>query len=181
MKILICGAGFGGLALAAALWKEGHDVHLVERQKDHALPGFVIGLWDNGLHTLEPFGVVDRVKQLSIPITREVLREKTGKILATIKYQPLLDQGRGVFQILHADLRHILRELTSAIPCDFETTITALEQRRETTFVALSNGRREEYDLVVGADDVHSQVRAQLFGQEGSSQPISGYGGRSSI
>lgn len=167
MKILICGAGFGGLALAASLKKDGHDVRLVEKQEDHEVPGFVIGIWGNGLHTLEPFGVVDLVKHLSIPVTREVLRDKTGKVLAKINYQPLIDQGGGVFQLLHSDLWHILRGLTSNIPFAFETTITALEQRRDTVFVVLSNGDREEYDLVVGADGVHSQIRAHLFGLEG--------------
>src|SRR5436853_125037 len=49
MKVLIVGAGFGGLALAAYLTRDGHAVTVVERKKDRKQMGFVIGLWSNGI------------------------------------------------------------------------------------------------------------------------------------
>jgi 2-polyprenyl-6-methoxyphenol hydroxylase-like FAD-dependent oxidoreductase len=45
MKILIVGAGFGGLALAAYPQRDGHAVTIVEKQQDHPQAGFIIGLW----------------------------------------------------------------------------------------------------------------------------------------
>src|SRR5437588_8497656 len=65
MKVLIVGAGFGGLALAAYLERDGHAVTVVERKKDRKQMGFVIGLWSNGMHTLEPVGVVERIRNIS--------------------------------------------------------------------------------------------------------------------
>lgn len=169
MKILIVGAGFGGLALAAYLQRDGHTVTVVEKNKDRKQMGFVIGLWSNGIHTLEPFGVIERIQQISIPITEELIRDKTGTIIAKMDYRPLIDRYGSVFLLLHSDLHEILRELTEGVPIHFETKVDALEEKQHGVSVTLSDGTQEDYDLVVGADGIHSQVRELLFGKEGFS------------
>ena len=167
MKILIVGAGFGGLALAAYLQRDGHAVTIVEKSKDRKYQGFVIGLWGNGIHTLEPFGVVERIWHLSIPVTQELIRDKTGKILARMDYRPLIERTGRVFLLLHSELQEILRELANGVPIHFETTVSALEEKQQTVSVTFSDGSQEDYELVVGADGIHSQVRTLLFGNEG--------------
>ena len=167
MKILIVGAGFGGLALAADLQRDGHVVTIVEKSKDRKYQGFVIGLWGNGIHTLEPFGVVERIWRLSIPVTQELIRDKTGKILARMDYRPLIERTGRVFLLLHSELQEILRELANGVPIHFETTVSALEEKQQTVSVTFSDGSQEDYELVVGADGIHSQVRTLLFGNEG--------------
>ena len=167
MKALIVGAGFGGLALAASLQREGHAVTIVEKQKDHTPTGFVIGLWSNGMHTLEPFGAVERIQRLSIPVTEELIRNKTGKIIVRMDYRPLIEHAGKVFLLLHSDLQEILRELAAKVPIRFETTVSTLEEQQQSVAVTFNDGTQEDFDLVVGADGIHSQVRKLLFGDEG--------------
>ncbi len=167
MRVLIVGAGFGGLALAAYLQRDGHSVMVVDKGKDRTPAGFVIGLWSNGIHTLEPFGVVERVRAVSLPVTREFIRDKTGTIIATIDYRPLTKRYGTVFQMLHSDLHDILRELVQEVRLRFETTVVAFEEQPQGVIVTLSDGTQEKFELVVGADGIHSHVRDMLFGDEG--------------
>jgi FAD-dependent urate hydroxylase len=169
MRVLIVGAGFGGLALAAYLQRDGHSVMVVDKGKDRTPAGFVIGLWSNGIHTLEPFGVVERVRAVSIPVTREFIRDKAGTMIATIDYRPLAKRYGTVFQMLHSDLHDILRDLVQGVCLRFETTVVAFEERPQSVMVALDDGSQEEFDLVVGADGIHSHIRHMLFGDDGFS------------
>ena len=143
MKILIVGAGFGGLALAVYLQRDGHAVTIVEKSKDRKYKGFVIGLWGNGIHTLEPFGVVERIWRLSIPVTQELIRDKTGKILARMDYRPLIERTGRVFLLLHSELQEILRELVNGVPIHFETTVSALEEKQQKEVASLSSVERK--------------------------------------
>ncbi len=169
MKVLIIGAGFGGLALAAYLQRDGHAVTLIERAKDCKREGFVIGLWRNGLHTLEPFGIVEQIRSLSMPVRREWIRHKSGTMLAQIDYQPLLERYGEVFLLPHAALQMLLRELVHDVPIRFQTTLVDVVEDEEGVHVSLSDGMRETFDLVVGADGTHSHTRELLFGNEGVS------------
>ncbi len=167
MNVLIVGAGFGGLALAAYLQRDGHHITIIERAADRRHEGFVIGLWRNGLHTLELFGVVEQIRSLSTPVTREWIRHKSGTVLAKIDYQPLIEQYGEVFLLPHAALQAILRELVRDIPIRFQTTLVDVAEDGEGVHVRLSDGTQETFDLVVGADGTHSRTRELLFGNEG--------------
>ena len=167
MKVLIVGAGFAGLALAAYLQRDGHKVTLIEKNEDREQAGFIIGLWSNGRHTLEPFHVLERLSAVSIPVTREFLRDKTGKIVATIDYQSLIERYGAVFQILHSDVQEILRQLVTDVCMRFETSVITLDEKEQSVVATLSDGTQEEFDLVVGADGIHSHIRTLIFGNEG--------------
>lgn len=145
MKILIVGAGFGGLALAAYLQRDGHAVSIVEKNKDRKHQGFVIGLWSNGMHTLEPFGVVERVQQHSIALSEELIRDKTGKIIAKMDYRPLSEQWGKVYLLLHSDLQEILRELCRGVPIHFETTVSTLKEQQHAVSVTFNDSTQAEH------------------------------------
>ena len=89
--------------------------------------------------------------------------------MATIDYKPLIERYGTVFQILHSDLHKILRELTTGVPICFKTSVIALDEKDQHVVATLSDGSREEFDLVVGADGIHSHIRTLLFGNEGFS------------
>lgn len=169
MKILIVGAGFGGLALAAYLRRDGHVVSIVECRPDKPYSGFILGLWRNALYTLEPFHVIERLQACSFPVVTEMIRDKHGQTLATMDYQPLIERFGPVYLLLHADLYALLRDVTHDVPIRFETTVQRLYDALQGVQVMLSDGSQDTFDLVVGADGVHSQMRQMLFGDDGSS------------
>ena len=169
MKVLIVGAGMGGLALAAYLHTDGHDVTVIEKKKDGKQRGFVLGLWSNGLHTLAPFDVLDRIRQESMLLSQEFIRDKTGALLARIDYNQFTEQYGEVYLLPHTALHAILRTLVTDVPIYFETTISTLEEQPQGVLVTYGDGTRHTYDLVIGADGIHSQVRQILFDDEGFS------------
>lgn len=64
MRILIVGAGIGGLAVASQVGGEGHAPTIIERAAEWTQPPQVIGLWSNTLDTLVPFGFNERIAGL---------------------------------------------------------------------------------------------------------------------
>lgn len=164
MKTLIVGAGIGGLALAAHLRKAGHDLVVVEKTSTWKHVGYILGLWPNGIRTLEAFGFPELVQQVGMPEIDEYMRDQSGAILKRVAYQAIAQRYGPVVLLLRSDLHEALRKITQGIPIRFGTTVNALEQRQESVVVTLSDGSQEVFDLVVGADGIHSKMRELLFG-----------------
>src|SRR5579859_6004396 len=164
MKTLIVGAGIGGLALAAHLRKNGHELVVVEQTTAWKQVGYILGLWSNGIRTLDEFGFPERVQQLGMPDIDEYMRYENGALLKHIDYRTLTERYGPIVLILRSDLHSAVQEVAEGIPIRFGTTVNALEQRKDGVSATLSDGSREVFDLVVGADGIHSRVRELLFG-----------------
>lgn len=168
MRILIVGAGFGGLASAAWLLRDGHRVTVVDCKQNRPLDGFTLGLWSNGMRALEPLGVADRIHAHGLPLYEEFIRDKTGKILAEMDYRPFIAKHGPILEVLHADLYAILQDLAHGASICYETQVESLENGGSIVKAQLSNGLSGEFDLVIGADGSHSRMRDSLFGAEGA-------------
>ena len=70
MKVLIVGAGIGGLALSVFLGKQGINPVIIEKAKRWRNTGFIIGMTPNGLRMLEKLGLKDSVMTKSTEIKR---------------------------------------------------------------------------------------------------------------
>ena len=150
MNILIVGAGIGGLALAAHLRRDGHELVVVEKTTEWKHVGYILGLWSNGVRTLEAFGFPKRVQQLGMLETDEYMRNQHGAILKHMDYRPLTERYGPVVLILRSDPHEAVREVVQDLPIRFGTTVNALEQRPVGVGVTLSDGSKEVFDLVVG-------------------------------
>ncbi len=88
-----------------------------------------------------------------------------GQQIAGMDVGPLRREMRGRFITLtRADLAATLFEACAGIEAHFGLSIAGLEQTEERVTAVLSDGRREHFDLVVGADGLHSAVREMAFG-----------------
>ena len=109
MKILVIGAGIGGLAAALALQRSGVEVEVYERATELAEVGAGISLWANALHALDRLGVGDAIRAASVAYEVAGLRRWDGEMLVTMSAEDLRRQFDVATIITHrADLTSAL-------------------------------------------------------------------------
>src|SRR4029078_6227184 len=93
--------------------------------------------------------------------------DRDGGDEAHMDLTPLYEAQRGRFiSVARADLASALATACEGIPIHFKLSISAIAKDGATSMVTLTDGRQERFDLVVGADGLHSHVRALAFGPE---------------
>jgi 2-polyprenyl-6-methoxyphenol hydroxylase-like FAD-dependent oxidoreductase len=161
--ILINGAGIAGPALAWALRGQGFDVTVLERAAALREGGQAVD-FRGPVHrnVLERMGLWDAIWAHRTPGTDMMLLGRNGPITTL----PSVMMS-GDVELLRGDLCRLLYEGTAATTeYRFGDHLVALEQGDDGVNVELASGRHERYDLVVGADGLHSGVRALAFGEE---------------
>jgi 2-polyprenyl-6-methoxyphenol hydroxylase-like FAD-dependent oxidoreductase len=159
MKVIVVGAGIAGLSVAVALQRSGLDVEVVERQDDGDAAGTGLYLPANAERALRSLGLGAAVAARAHPIRRQVFRDHRGRVLADVDVAAFWD-GVGTCVAMHRSALHeTLREAADGVPVRLGTAVTGLEVG-ERPHVSFSDGSTATYDLVVGADGVHSTVRA---------------------
>jgi salicylate hydroxylase len=171
-KILIAGAGIGGLTAASCLMKAGFDVEIYEQAPELSEIGAGIQLSANAMHVLNDLGLGEAIAKLSVRPGAYVFRlHDTGEIIGQF---PLADEherlnGAPYNQLHRADLHDVL----AARARDFERDVVRLNRRvagfEETAAgvqLHFSDGSTASGDLLIGADGVKSAVRAQIAGAD---------------
>ena len=166
MKAIIIGGGIGGLSAALALRRVGVQSEVFEQAQELREIGAGVGLWANAIRALETLGVARRVISLGSRMDRFECRTSTGQVLSAVSFLNLERKlGVPVGVIVHrADL---LRELAAGldkggIHCD--ARCVSIENKSDEVIARFADGREVSGDLLVGADGLHSVVRAQLHG-----------------
>lgn len=167
-KIIIAGAGLGGLAAAACLLEAGFDVEVYEQAPALGEIGAGIQQSANSTHVMRHLGILDRLLAVAYrpPLTRyhifnsgEVLREQ---VLAEAHEQryggPYLQMHRADF---HAILAERVREL-KADAIHLNATAVGVDETPRSAILRLADGGRAEGDLVVAADGIKSVIRRQV-------------------
>jgi 2-polyprenyl-6-methoxyphenol hydroxylase-like FAD-dependent oxidoreductase len=172
MRVLIVGAGIAGLTLAWWLRRRSHEVVLVERAPRLRDEGYMIDFFGSGYDVAERMQLLTELGRIHYPVERLVFVAPDGSERVSLPYPVLRDRlfENRHFNFMRGDLERVLREqLDSGVVFHFGTTISSLVQERERVRVTLSaNGDDSAgtFDLVVGADGLHSQVRELAFGPE---------------
>jgi 2-polyprenyl-6-methoxyphenol hydroxylase-like FAD-dependent oxidoreductase len=171
-RILIVGGGIGGLTLAAALGRRGMSCDLIERTAAWAPVGAGITLGVNATRILGELGLLERALECSRTIDRAEITNAGGRVLSTAEFSEAF-RGIGVSLAIHrADLHAVLVGGCGSASIRLGTTLKSIEPGAPNR-VTFSDGSTGEYDLVVGADGIRSQVRDLGFGER---KPVySGY------
>ncbi|KAF2094888.1 putative salicylate hydroxylase [Rhizodiscina lignyota] len=165
LRVVIVGAGLGGLACGIACRQQGLEAVVIERAPEILEIGAGIQLPPNAVRTLDRLGVLDAIRSKATETqTRTLRRWKDGKILAERDYRLRAKEfGYSAMVIHRADYQRIL--LDQAIQKGVRVR-TGCEVKRvdfDTTEVILDNGESESGDVIVSADGVWSTIRNQVL------------------
>ena len=193
-KVLIVGAGPAGLLAAHCLLSRyspscSYQVHLVDARGEPAEEGigpraYNLGITTRGQEALRYFdtparsrGLLDHIKALSIATDDIFAHYDTKKVQVRRNngnQPPSLFIPRNMFcQGLLASLREVYGSQKDRLKISYSSPLKALDLNARTAF--FENGGTDTYDLIIGADGVHSVVRKAMLDVYASSSSPSPY------
>jgi 2-polyprenyl-6-methoxyphenol hydroxylase-like FAD-dependent oxidoreductase len=168
-RVLIVGGGIAGLTFASALHAHGIHAEVIEREREwHAL-GAGLSVQPNGLRVLANYGLDKPVVASGMPVERWVFADQFGSTLSEIDLAAVWGGVGPFIGTARTRLQDALVAGARDVPCRLGTSVSAIRQSSNRVQVDLTDGSSAEYDLVVGADGIRSQVRDMIFGK---TQPI---------
>ena len=167
LRIAIVGAGMGGLAAAAALWRVGIDVTVYEQAAQFLRLGAGIQIGCNAMKVLRGLGLESRLRGQSFyPRSWNNRDWRTGEIKFDMIFGESAEQKFGAPYLL-AHRGDLHAALASAVPDEcirLSHRLVGLDETADGVRLTFANGAAAVADAVVGADGVHSVARDILFG-----------------
>jgi salicylate hydroxylase len=169
LRIAVIGGGIGGLTAALALRQAGFEVDVYEQAPELTEIGGGINMGPNAARVLRRLGLGPGLDREGVrPIGSHQRRWEDGRTLQRASLNPRCEELYGAphITIHRADL---LAVIASGFPPErihFGHRLIGLQGRGDSTEASFDNGAHIRADLLVGADGIHSAVRAQLFGEE---------------
>jgi salicylate hydroxylase len=170
-SVLVVGAGIGGVAAALALARAGQRVQVLEQAPHLGEVGAGLSITPNAGKALIALGLGSQLKAIgSRPPEGAMRHYATGEILVRLA-QDHTDKTYGVplYHMHRADLHAALLDSLLAMHPGAVLTdacVASIEQDARGAAAVLADGRRLTADWLVGADGIHSTVRAALFGRD---------------
>ncbi|OCB40409.1 2-polyprenyl-6-methoxyphenol hydroxylase [Mycobacterium malmoense] len=164
LRVLVVGAGVGGISVARGLLRDGHDVTVFERRPEVRAPGGAVTIWSNGETVLRQLGVDMHGAGQLLSTVRAVT--STGRPLATLDVSALAERLGAPVRMVPR--RVLLERLLDGFPADrirCDSRAVALVGTRGGVRVDFGDGSSVEGDLVIGADGLHSMVRDAVGGR----------------
>jgi len=164
-KIAIIGGGIGGLTAAVALARRGLAAEVYEQAPALEEVGAGVGLWPNAMAAFESIGLSGKLAQLTVTIGRQGVKRPDGTWLMYIPAELMAKRWGAGYVIVHrAELQQLLAAELDPAVIHLGARCTGVEDRGQAVIARFADGRQVQADVLVGADGVHSVVRAGVFG-----------------
>jgi salicylate hydroxylase len=169
-KVAVVGGGIGGLTAALALLRQGIDVDVYEQAPELKEVGAGVQISSNGTRVLYALGLQEAVERVSsIPTAKEIRLWNTGQTWKLFDLGAVSIELYGFpYVLMHRrDLHGILAEAIARLKPDalhLGMRCTDVVQSDRSVTLRFATGESAEAPLAIGADGVHSHIRASLFG-----------------
>lgn len=169
-KVLIAGAGLGGLAAAACLMKRGFQVRILEQASKLGEVGAGIQQSANSVKVLYDLGLREALDEVGVkPATYEFRRYDTGELMHRIPFAEAHERNHGApyYHLHRADFHRILVEkvLSMDPQCiTLNARAVGFNESAQGVTLKLADGSSASGDVLVGADGIKSAIRAQIAG-----------------
>jgi salicylate hydroxylase len=169
-KILIAGAGLGGLSAASCLMKAGHEVEVYEQAPQLGEIGAGIQISANAMHVLRDLGLEPEIRRVGVHPGAYVFRlHDTGEEIQRFSLSEEHERMHGApyTQMHRADFHEILVQRARAARPDvvrLGKRVRGFTESAEGVELHFEDGASARGDLLIGADGLKSVVRAQMFG-----------------
>jgi FAD-dependent urate hydroxylase len=161
LRILVVGAGVGGISVARGLLRDGHDVVVFERRPDLKAAGGAVTIWSNGSAVLGQLGVdMDGAGQ---PLSTVRVTTPTGRSVTTMDLTAIVDRLGAPVRMVPR--RVLLQRLLEGFPAErirCSSRVVGVTHQPKGIRVEFDGGRFAEGDVLIGADGLHSRVRGIL-------------------
>ena len=158
LRILVLGAGVGGISIARGLLRDGHDVTVFEQRPDVQAGGGAVTIWSNGETVLGQLGVdMDGAGQLLSTVR---VLTSTGRPVATLDVTAMAERLGAPVRMVPR--RVLLERLLEGFPTDrirCNSRAVGVVSTHNGVRVEFEDGSSAEGDLLIGADGLHSMVR----------------------
>ncbi len=168
MRIAISGAGVAGTALAYWLHRTGHTPTLIEHAPAFRAGGYMIDFWGVGYQVAKRMGIEDELRAAGYQIEHLRSVDADGTVKADLRVGAIRGLIGGDFTSLpRGDLAEtIYRTVEGKVESVFGDSISAVDDHGDGVRVTFERAAPRDFDLLVGADGLHSNVRTLVFGTE---------------
>jgi FAD-dependent urate hydroxylase len=165
LKVVVIGAGIGGLTTGIALRQAGFKVEIYDKVRSLRPIGAGISLWSNGVKVLNRLGLGTQIARIGGQMDRMQYRSRSGEILNDISLQPLIETvGQRPYPVARTDLQQILlHAYGDAIYLG--TRCIGVESDERGVTALFEDGTQTRGDLLVAADGIHSGLREYVLGE----------------
>lgn len=168
MRVLISGGGIAGLTLA--YWLHHYDIQsvVIEQAKDIRRDGYAIDFLGTGYEVASRMNLIKQLTARQIPFEALLYVDRDGKLIAKLDAAliRIISDGKYI-GLMHNTLEEVLYDaLTDQVEVRFGRSLTHVVSGPDEVVVTFNDGTTESFDLLIGADGVHSTTRTLVFGPE---------------
>jgi FAD-dependent urate hydroxylase len=165
LKVVIIGAGMGGLTTGIALRQAGYEVEIYDKVSELRPAGAGISLWSNGVKVLNRLGLGKEIASIGGQMDGVAYYSHTGEKLTDFSLQPLInDVGQRPYPVARTDLQTMLLGAFGAENVQLNAKCVALKQDSDRVTAIFEDGHQATGDVLVAADGTHSMTRSYVLG-----------------
>jgi 2-polyprenyl-6-methoxyphenol hydroxylase-like FAD-dependent oxidoreductase len=166
VKIGISGAGIAGPTLAYWLLRAGHEPTLIEAAPSLRSGGYMIDFWGVGFTVAERMGLVPVIRDAGYDLQDVRYVDRHGRIVGRISAELMRRElGDRFASLPRGDLALLIYQaLDKGVETLFGNTIIDVDDGDSDVRLTLADGTQRAFDLLIGADGLHSNVRSLVFG-----------------